>query len=456
MSGLDLARWLAVATLGAPALAFVILAGVTLLARPLREERTGRLVGAAFLVSVLSALGMLAVMLLLERQTLRVTFGAWFRLGDYRIEPALAIDRLSLPFVLMISSLCGVVGAFSHRYLHQEPGYNRFFVLLTMFGSAMLLLVTADSAVLVFASWELLGIASALLVAFYHERRGPVANGLWVWGIYRVSDIGLIAAALVLVHVTGSEQFSALFGPEAWPHQLGAGLFDVPSSVAPISLATPLALLFLFTALGKSAQFPFSSWLPRAMEGPTQSSAIFYGALSVHAGAYLLLRVSPLLEQSWPARVLVIVLGGATALHATLVERTQSDIKAALSYAALAQVGLIFVEIGLGLRLLAVAHIVGHACVRSLQFLRAPSILRDVRAWRASLPLPEAADESGESHSLHRALYAHALGRFHLDALLRRGIVEPVRRLFEAVARGEEWLAERLKGRDASGGEGRR
>ncbi|MCA9519347.1 MAG: proton-conducting membrane transporter [Myxococcales bacterium] len=454
MSALDWARLLALTSLGAPAVAFVVLATRTMLARPWREERIGRFVGVAFTLSVLAAVALLAVMLALEIPALRVSFGVLFQLGHYRIEPSLSIDRLSLPFVLITSALCGIVGAFSHRYLHLESGYNRFFVLLTMFASAMLLLVTADSAVLVFASWELLGITSALLVAFYHERRGPVANGLWVWGIYRISDIGLIAMALLLVHTAGSEQFSSLFGPEAWPHRLSLGFFESRSSAAALPFATPLALLVVFAALGKSAQLPFSSWLPRAMEGPTQSSAIFYGALSVHAGAYLLLRVAPLLEQSFVARLLVITLGGTTAIHATLVERTQSDIKAALSYASLAQVGLIFVEIGLGFRLLAVAHIVGHACVRSLQFLRAPSLLRDVRAWRAALPLEdEARDDRSVSPAL-RALYAHALGRFHLDALLRRGVVEPVRGLFEALARAEEGLVERIKRGADDDGEG--
>ena len=136
-----------------------------------------------------------------------------------------------------------------------------------------------------------------------------------------------------------------------------------------------VGLLLLVAAAGKSALVPFCGWLPRAMEGPTPSSAIFYGALSVHLGAFLLLRVSPILELSLPLSIAVGVLGLTSAIFGALFARVQTDIKSALAFASLTQVGIIVAEIGCGLRYIALIHIIGHACLRTLQLLRAPTLL---------------------------------------------------------------------------------
>jgi NAD(P)H-quinone oxidoreductase subunit 5 len=186
--------------------------------------------------------------------------------------------------------------------------------------------------------------------------------------------------------------------------------------------------------MGKCAQIPFSGWLPRAMEGPTPSSAIFYGALSVHAGAYLMLRVAPLLDRSPVAAALLVALGVATALHATFVGRVQTDIKSALAYASLTQVGIILAEIGLGLRWVAVAHILGHASVRSLQFLRAPSLLHDLHQVESAVGGHLARTglhlERAVPGGLQRRLYRMALERWRLDEALDFLVVEPFLALF--------------------------
>src|SRR6185369_14430722 len=184
----------------------------------------------------------------------------------------------------------------------------------------------------------------ALLVAYFHERPSPVLNGQRVWSVYRVADAAFLVAALMLHHMTSGGDFAKLMGSEPWP----LGVAAMTSQQAFF-----VGLLVLVAAAGKSALVPFSGWLPRAMEGPTPSSAIFYGALSVHLGAFLLLRVSPLLDSSiWLCAVLV-VLGLATALLAYLIGSVQTDIKSALCFACLSQVGLIVAEIGLGLRYIA-------------------------------------------------------------------------------------------------------
>src|SRR5439155_12686797 len=175
--------------------------------------------------------------------------------------------------------------------------------------------------------------------------------------------------------------------------------------------------LLLVAAAGKSALVPFSGWLPRAMEGPTPSSAVFYGALSVHLGAFLLLRVGPLLEASPGLAGAVVALGLATAVYAYVVGGVQTDIKSALAFASLVQVGLIVAEVGLGLRYLALVHILGHACLRTLQFLRAPTLLHDYHLLEDAIG--EHLSHQERSTGRFRAwLYRFALERGYLDALL--------------------------------------
>ncbi len=177
----------------------------------------------------------------------------------------------------------------------------------------------------------------------------------------------MLSAAVLLRHVAGTDSLSLLFG----------GGRDVDAALTATN-ATIIAVLLIVAVAGKSALLPFSSWLPRAMEGPTPSSAVYYGSLSIHAGCFLLLRAAPLLEQAPAARLLAGGLGAATALFAGITTRVQSDVKSSLAYASLTQVGLIVVEIAIGWYTIAFVHLAGHACFRLLQFLSAPNVLHDL------------------------------------------------------------------------------
>jgi NAD(P)H-quinone oxidoreductase subunit 5 len=192
--------------------------------------------------------------------------------------------------------------------------------------------------------------------------------------------------------------------------------------------------LLLVAAAGKSALIPFSGWLPRAMEGPTPSSAVFYGALSVHLGAFLLLRVSPLLDLSIWLSVAVVTLGLATAIFAALAARVQTDVKSALAFASLTQVGIITAEIGLGLRYLALVHIIGHACLRTLQLVRAPTLLHDYHTLENAIGshLPENRGLSARwiSNRMRLRLYRLSLERGYLDSMINECFVRPFMFLF--------------------------
>lgn len=284
----------------------------------------------------------------------------------------------------------------------------------------MVLTSLAGTIEVLFTGWELVGLSSALLIAFFHERAVPVENGLRVWGIYRLADAAFLVAAVALHHLSGGGDFQGLMGEGSWP----GGTAALTSQQA-----LGIGLLLMMAAAGKSALVPFSGWLPRAMEGPTPSSAIFYGAVSVHLGAYLLLRVSPLLDASPLLAWIVVALGLTTALHAALAARVQTDIKSALAYASLTQVGLIVAEIGLGLRYLALIHIIGHASLRTLQLLRAPTLLHDYQTLVDAIGTPLFPEKGWWDRFLPRGLrlwlYRFALERGYLDGLLDTYIIGP-------------------------------
>ena len=276
------------------------------------------------------------------------------------------------------------------------------------------------------------GITSVLLVSFFYERPEPVDGAVHVFTVYRATDVGLLSA-VVLLH-------------------LSIGHAEVPLTADGLSQGTALLVagLLLLSAAGKSAQVPFSGWLPRAMEGPTPSSAIFYGAISVHLGAYLLLRLQPLLDMVPVLRGVIVVLGLLTALHGTLAGRVAADAKTQLAHAALSQLGLIVVEAGLGFTRLATLHIVGHACVRTLQFLRAPSMLHDHHQMHAAVGghLSETGTHLSRSipAGVQQWLFRLAMDRGHLDTLLSRAVIEPVEALSRMLGRVDRWTAPSAKG----------
>jgi NAD(P)H-quinone oxidoreductase subunit 5 len=197
-------------------------------------------------------------------------------------------------------------------------------------------------------------------------------------------------------------------------------------------------MLFVIAASGKSAQIPFSGWLPRAMEGPTPSSAIFYGAISVHMGAYLLLRIEPILKAAPGVQAFTVVTGLLTAVYATMAGRASTDAKTSLAYASMGQVGIIFAEAGMGWAWIALIHTVSHAAVRTLQFLRAPSMLHDYHRVHAAagghLPKTGAHYEALLPAAARLWLYRFAIDRGHLDTILDRFLIAPVLRAARRVA----------------------
>lgn len=341
-------------------------------------------------------------------------FGSWFEGAGYQFRIDLLVDGLSASVSLLVSLLLLATSKFSINYLHREPGYVRFFLLTLLFGAGMQTLVLAGNLELLFVGWEIVGMTSVLLVGFFHERLGPVKAATRVLVTYRLCDVGLLLAGIAL---------------HRWLHTSDWLAAEQAAAVTPWP-ATFVALGLVVGAMGKSAQFPVGGWLPRAMEGPTASSAVFYGGLSVHAGVYLLLRAAPLLEHSPTARVAMIVIGAATAVITALASQVSADAKSGVAFATASQVGLMFVECGLGLYTLATLHLIAHALLRYYQFLRTPSVLQDAIGRRAALGRT-AADEGAERWEAlpvgtRRYLYRMAIERFDVEIALERYVVRPV------------------------------
>jgi NADH-quinone oxidoreductase subunit L len=432
---------LAVLAIAAPFVAALGVGIVSFLARVPAESTSHRVILGSLATSA-AALAALAVITMRSgRPYLEIELGHWFRAGHYEFELAFLLDELSLGFGLLVAIVGILIGRFAVHYLHRESGHARFFGFLGLAVSGLEVVALAASYDILFVGWEIVGVSSVAMVLFFHTRPGPVRAAMQVLLSYRIADLGILLGAVVLHDAAGTTRYEAVFEHGAWP--LGATHIEV-------SAATIVGALLVLSAAGKSAQLPFSAWLPRAMEGPTPSSALFYGALSIHAGVFLLLRSAPLFEHAPVARAALITVGGATALYAALTGRVQSDAKGQMAFATMAQVGVMFVEIGLGFTTLAALHLVAHAFLRGFQLLRTPSVIADVRRIQAELrgrPLPqESAIERSLPLPLARRLYRLALERFHLDTLAQRLVTGPVMRASLLLAAADDAMVEALSG----------
>ena len=322
------------------------------------------------------------------------------------------IDAVTIAYLVMTAFATLITIKFSRYYLHREPGYSRFFSIVFLFIFGMNLLTLSSTLQTFLVGWEIAGLSSFLLIAFYFEREQPVRHALRAFAVYRVTDAALLMAAVWLHSVEREGSDPLTLGI------LGSSLSGDPVlGLNPWSLGI-ISVLLVIAAAGKGAQWPFSSWLPRAMEGPTPSSAIFYGALSVHAGILLLLRTAQIWGQLDSARWLLGGLGFISAVVATGVGRTQSNIKGQIAYASITQVGLMMIELALGWpRILVLVHFLGNASLRTYQLLVSPSVVvhmlqmqttRTAASHRWSI-------ESWLPRRLQLTLYAFALNEGFLD-----------------------------------------
>lgn len=303
-------------------------------------------------------------------------------------------DTVAAVFTVVTAFVAALTASFTRRYLHGDIGYTRFHTfLLVLAGGSFIAFSTTDNLAFI-AGWECVGISSFLLIAYFYLRVRPRDHAVLVFACYRIGDAAImIACALVPLAET------------------------ISSSISESRLIFSVSMV-LVAAACKSAQWPFSFWLPRAMEGPTPSSAVFYGGVSVHLGCFLLLRTMPLWGEMWWARIAIVCVGVASFVHGWIAGRTSSDVKTKLAHATIAHIGLVFIEIGLGWTMVALIHVAAHALVRTPQLLLASSALAEFLLERrtSGRVLGKNRWETGLPGQLGWRIYRYGLTRGNLEA----------------------------------------
>jgi NADH-quinone oxidoreductase subunit L len=359
--------------------------------------------------------------LVMRDATIQSTDLTIYQAGNYKFYLSLFFDRISATYALMGAMLTFLILFYSKYYLHREVGFKRFFNVILLFFTGYNLVVVSGNLETMFIGWEILGISSFLLIGFYRERYRPVKNSLKVFSIYRIGDVGVIIA-MWLSHLLWHENvsFSSLRNAElVHEHLLQHSWIGIVISLA-----------LLLSATTKSAQFPFSYWLPRAMEGPTPSSAIFYGSLAVHIGAFLLMRTYNFWENQYVIRAIIIVIGLLTSFTCVFTARVQSSVKSQIAYSSLAQIGLIFVEIGFGLEIVALMHVIGNAFLRSYQLLVSPSMVSyKIREQQYVAPTERITKSKGGLAFFGQSIYLLSLKEWNMDFWVDRIIWNPFRKV---------------------------
>jgi NADH-quinone oxidoreductase subunit L len=298
-------------------------------------------------------------------QTLTMEHLTLYENGSFTFGIHYQFDLTTCVFALVGSTLSLLVVQFSRFYMHRDGGYKRFFCTMMIFFLGYQLVIFSGNFETLFLGWEMIGISSFLLIAYYRERYLPVRNAFKVLSFYRLGDVFLVLTMWLSHHL-----FHRNIRFIEWANT------DLTTELAQHSgMYIAMAVCLIMSALIKSAQFPFSTWLPTAMEGPTSSSALFYGGLAAHIGAFLLLRTYPFWSELTVIIAILIVIGLITAITAHLTAKVQATVKTQIAYASITQIGLIFIEIALGWHVLALWHFAGNAFLRSYQLLVSPSVL---------------------------------------------------------------------------------
>jgi NADH:ubiquinone oxidoreductase subunit 5 (subunit L)/multisubunit Na+/H+ antiporter MnhA subunit len=335
-----------------------------------------------------------------------LTLGNWLHVDDLVIQISFFTNGFSLKLVVLFALLLCVVMRFSVNYLHREAGFHRFFFVLSLFSFAMFMLVLSANALGTFIGWEIAGLCSYLLIGYLYNSQHATQNATRVFITNRIGDAGFIAGIVLCYLWLGNINWLDI---PVFIHQLSAQKLNL------------IALCFVIAAMVKSAQLPFTPWLARAMEGPTPSSAIFYGAIMIHSGVYLLFLIRPLLELTPLIAGFVAIIGLLTAFYAYIVGLTQTDIKTSLIFATTGQLGLLFLECGLGFWELATWHLFAHIIVRAYQLLTAPSLLHNINSTSIQ--------NSPVFLANNRRFYTYATQRFWLEPMTDWLIVKPVMNL---------------------------
>jgi len=294
------------------------------------------------------------------RGAMRVDLIDWLSAFDFQAPVSLYLDPLSLVMIVMITFVCALIHTYSVAYMADEEDYVRYFALLNLFVFAMLVLVLAENLPLLYLGWEGVGFCSYGLIGFWYSDEANATAGRKAFIVTRIGDTAFGIAIVWMFKLLGTVSITALNGM---------------GSTLPMAAITGLGLLLLIGAMGKSAQMPLMVWLPDAMAGPTPVSALIHAATMVTAGVYLLARMFPLISPSATAMAAIAVTGGVTAFYAATCAMAQRDLKRALAYSTISQIGYMMLGVGAGAVTAATFHLLVHAFFKALLFLGAGCVI---------------------------------------------------------------------------------
>ncbi len=354
----------------------ILAAGIGALLKQRQRRLAATLAIASLILSFVLAVVAFAH-LLLQPERLIFNF-PWMQFGSEWIKLGWVLDPLAAVMLVMVTFVGLLIFIYSVAYMHHDENFTRFFCFLSLFAGAMLGLLIANSLLLLFMCWEVVGLTSYLLIGFWYERPAAAAAAKKAFITTRIGDLGLLLGMVWLYGQTGTLLF--------YDHGAGCMEHTALSLLATqmvgfgMAASTGIALLIFCGAVGKSGQLPLHVWLPDAMEGPTPVSALIHAATMVAAGVYLVARVYPLMSASSsaaPGGALAVVtwVGALTAIFAALVAVAQDDIKRILAYSTVSQLGYMMMGIGVGGVAVGVFHLIAHAFFKALLFLGAGSVI---------------------------------------------------------------------------------
>ena len=292
----------------------------------------------------------------------------WIPVGTLQVDFALQVDHLSAVMILVVTGVGSLIHLYSVGYMHDDPGYARYFAYLNLFVFFMLILVLGSSFPVLFVGWEGVGLCSYLLIGFWFSEKINADAGLKAFIMNRIGDFGFLVAMFLIFQHTGALDFATVFA-------------KAPTAFAPGDAAiTAIGLLLFLGCTGKSAQIPLYTWLPDAMQGPTPVSALIHAATMVTAGVYLVARCGVLFALTPLASAVVAGVGALTALFAATIGLKQWDLKKVLAYSTISQLGYMFLGVGSGAYAAGIFHLATHAFFKALLFLGAGSVIHAMHA----------------------------------------------------------------------------
>jgi NADH-quinone oxidoreductase subunit L len=295
----------------------------------------------------------------------------WLVSGGVRFEIGFLVDELTAVMLVVVTFVSLMVHIYSIGYMHDDPGYQRFFSYIALFTFSMLMLVMANNFLQLFFGWEAVGLVSYLLIGFWYQKDSAVYANLKAFLVNRVGDLGFLLGIAAVLMYFNTLDYSLVF--ERAP-ALANATVEVMPGVEWAALSMVCILLFI-GAMGKSAQVPLHVWLPDSMEGPTPISALIHAATMVTAGIFMVARMSPLFELAPTALSVVLVIGAITAFFMGLLGIVQNDIKRVVAYSTLSQLGYMTVALGASAYAAAIFHLMTHAFFKALLFLAAGSVI---------------------------------------------------------------------------------